>query len=61
MRNKKEKSIYKYKFSLRPGEIIHVNGIPCECLSRTGSFGTNTYPGKPCSVKGEKSEKSSSL
>lgn len=51
--NEKEKSIYKHKFNLRVGEIAHINGIPCEYLG-TGSFGTNTYPGKPRSVEKEK-------
>ncbi len=37
---------YKHKFSLRVGEVAHVNGIPCEYLGM-GNFGTNTYPGKP--------------
>jgi hypothetical protein len=54
---KKEQN-YKHKFSLRVGEVIHVNGIPCEYLG-LGSFGTNTYPGKPSSVKkGTENEKS---
>jgi len=46
MKKEKRKNVYKHKFSLRTGEIIHVNGIPCEYLG-IGSFGTNTYPGKP--------------
>ena len=40
---------YKHKFSLRIGEIAHVNGVPCESLG-LGNFGTNTYPGKPASA-----------
>lgn len=47
---KKKEQIYKHKFSLRIGEIIHVNGIPCEYLG-LGAFGSNTYPGKPSSIK----------
>jgi hypothetical protein len=51
MRNaKKCKTDYDHKFSLRIGEIIHINGIPCEYLGR-GTFGTNTYPGKPQSLQ----------
>jgi len=34
-------------------EVIDVNGIPREYLG-VGSFGTNTYPGKPRSVEKEK-------
>jgi len=37
---------YNHNFSLRVGEIVHINGIPCEYLGR-GNFGSNTYPGKP--------------
>jgi len=43
---------YKHKFSLRVGEIVHINGIPCEYLGM-GNFGTNTYPGKPQLVDNE--------
>lgn len=41
---------YKHKFSLQVGEIAQINGIPCEYLGM-GNFGTNTYPGRPPSVK----------
>ena len=40
---------YKHKFSLRAGEIAHINGVPCVYLGM-GNFGTNTYPGKPAAV-----------
>ena len=40
---------YKHKFSLRVGEIAHINGIPCEYLG-LGNFGTDTHPGKPASA-----------
>ncbi len=40
---------YKHKFSLRVGEVIHINGIPCEYLGM-GNFGTNTHPNKPLKV-----------
>ncbi len=41
--------LYKHKFSLGIGEIIHVNGIPCEYLGM-GNFGTNTYLNAPLKV-----------
>jgi len=50
-RNKIENN-YKYRFSLRIGEIAHVNGIPCEYLGM-GNFGTDTHPGRPRTVKEE--------
>ena len=49
---------YEHKFSLRIGEVIHINGIPCEYLGM-GSFGTNTYPGKPSDVPKDNKERRS--
>lgn len=54
---KKEK--YKHNFSLRCGEVVHINGIPCEYLGM-GNFGSNTYPGKPITVKGKEKDETSS-
>lgn len=48
--------IYKHKFSLRIGEVVHVNGIPCEYLGM-GNFGTNTYPNKPPKVSEDNKKK----
>lgn len=58
LRKNKNKPKYKHIFSLQEGEVIHINGIPCRYLG-LGTFGSNTYPGKPRSVKGEDNEKSS--
>ncbi|MFW9871650.1 MAG: hypothetical protein ACFFG0_01020 [Candidatus Thorarchaeota archaeon] len=47
LRKKKDNKVeYKHIFSLREGEVININGIPCEYLG-FGSFGSNTNPGMP--------------
>jgi len=45
-----KKQNYKHRFSLRVGEITHINGVPCEYLGM-GNFGTNTYPGRPVTTQ----------
>ena len=47
------KDKYKHKFSLRIGEVVHINGIPCEYLG-SDVFATNTYPGRPTTVPPKK-------